>query len=231
MQAAVYAVELSGGWEIRVSLDMNVDRLWWRGTGEEREGWNTRAVDKLVILSSSLPLGWAVKLRESWSSSLRGWQWQVDDWKKYMAEVLKREIAEERDAGGDWGEERLYQGVSVCTLVNAPEVTAVQHGKAYMKAEKYRPVIDAEGGGRHLALGAEAELMVKVLEGHSMLEPEVEALLAERLPGLAGQWRAAAQLAQLQGRLRLEAAVGKAPALRSAGGCCTARGASARLPG
>ncbi len=231
MQAAVYAVELSGGWEIRVSLEMNVDRLWWSGTGEEREGWNTRAVDKLVILSSALPLGWAVKLRENWSSSLRGWQWQVEDWKKYMAEVLKGEIAGERDAGGDWGEERLYQEVSVCMLVNAAEVTAVQHGKAYMKAEKYRPVIDAEGDGRHPALGAEAELMVKVLEGRSLLEPEVEALLAEQLPGLAGQWRAAAQLAQLQGRLRLAAAVGKAPALRSAGGFCTARGASARLPG
>ncbi|KWX83526.1 hypothetical protein AMQ83_31135, partial [Paenibacillus riograndensis] len=218
MQAAVYAVELNGDWEIRVSLEMDVDRLWWSGTGEKREGWNTRTADKLVILSSALPLGWAVKLRESWSSTRAGQQWQVEDWRKYMTEVLKGEIARERDAGGGWCEERLYQGVSVCTLVNAAEVTAVPHGKAYMEAEKYRPVIDAEGGGRHLDLGAVAELMVKVLEGRSLLEPEVEALLTERLPGLAGQWRAAAQLAQLQGRLRLEAAVGKAPALRSEGG-------------
>ncbi|CQR58633.1 DEAD/DEAH box helicase [Paenibacillus riograndensis] len=218
MQAAVYAVELSGEWEIRVSLDMDVDRLWWSGTGEKREGWNTRTADKLVILSSALPLGWAVKLRESWSSTRAGRQWQVEDWRKYMTEVLKGEIAGERDAGGSWCEERLYQEVSVCTLVNAAEVTAVQHRKAYMEAEKYRLAIDAVAGGRNLDLGAAAELMVKVLEGRSLLEPEVEALLAERLPGLAGQWRAAAQLAQLQGRLRLEAAVGKTPALRSAGG-------------
>nr|WP_325175579.1 hypothetical protein [Paenibacillus sonchi] len=218
MQAAVYAVELNGDWEIRVSLEMDVDRLWWSGTGEEREGWNTRTADKLVILSSALPLGWAVKLRESWSSTRAGRQWQVEDWGKYMTEVLKGEIAGERAAGGGWCEERLYQEVTVCTLVNTAKVIAVQHGKAYMEAEKYRPAIDAEVGGRHLDLGAAAELLVKVLEGRSLLEPEVEALLAERLPGLAGQWRAAAQLAQLQGRLRLEAAVGKAPALRSAGG-------------
>ncbi|SDM59823.1 hypothetical protein SAMN05216191_114182 [Paenibacillus jilunlii] len=226
MQTAVYAVKLDGNWNIRVSLDMNVDRLWWSGTGEEREGWNTRAVDKLVILSSALPLGWAVKLRESWRSTRAGRQWQVEDWGKYMTEVLKGEIAGERDAGGGWCEERLYQEVFVCTLVNAAEVTAVQHGKAYRKEEKYRPVLDAEGGGRHLALGAAAEQLVQALEGRSLLEPEVEALLAERLPGMAGQWRAAAQLAQLQGWLRLEAAVGEAPALRS-----TARGAFARLPG
>ncbi|MNO34613.1 Transcription-repair-coupling factor [compost metagenome] len=227
MQAAVYAVRLDEDWEIRVSLDMDVDRLWWSGIGEEREGWNNRAADKLVVLSSALPLGWAVKLRESWGSSRAGQHWRIEDWKTYMAEVLKAEVAGEREAGGKWDEDWLHKEVSVCELLKEVDDIALHNGKMGIKAERYSTVMATEVDRRRNALGAAAEQLVKALEGRSLLEPEVEALLAERLPGMAGQWRIAAQLGQLQGWLKVEAAVGASPALRSLASC-TARGASAR---
>ncbi|OKP85828.1 hypothetical protein A3844_15865 [Paenibacillus helianthi] len=209
MQAAVYAVELEGDWSLWVSLHMNVDRIWWSGTRGERDGWNNRAADKLVLLSSALPLGWAVKLREHWDSSRAARQWQEEDWGRYMAEVLRTEIDVERRGGGSLNVGGLYTEVD----------------------ENYRSAIGCEKGICADVLGAAAEQLMQVLDGRSLLQPEVEALLEEQLPGLAGQWRAAVQLCHLQGRLSVEAAVGAAPVLRSTGAWHTARATSARLLG
>lgn len=51
---------------------------------------------------------------------------------------------------------------------------------------------------------------MEVLSGRSLLQSEVEALLEEKDPELANTWQAAAQLAHLQGRLKLEAACSRA---------------------
>ncbi|MGN7762066.1 DEAD/DEAH box helicase [Paenibacillus sp. 22594] len=231
MQAAVYAVELEGDWSMWVSLHMNVDRLWWSGTGGERGGWNNNEADKLVLLSSALPLGWAVKLREHWDSSRAARQWQEADWGRYMAEVLRAEIDVERRCGGSWNVGGLCKEVSFLASWKEEERTAGYKQGPFIDKEKYQSDMGSEMGICGAALGAAAEQLLQVLDGRSLLQPEVEALLEEQLPGLAGQWRAAAQLCHLQGRLSLEAAVGAAPALRSAGAWPTARGASVRLLG
>ncbi|GBK65068.1 hypothetical protein PbDSM24746_50720 [Paenibacillus macerans] len=54
----------------------------------------------------------------------------------------------------------------------------------------------------------EARRLADALAGRSLLEAELQQLLAERLPGLAPAWRSAAQLAHLQGRVRFTSGVG-----------------------
>ncbi|MBW4081676.1 helicase-related protein [Paenibacillus sp. S150] len=211
MQAAVYGVELGGEWEVRISINMSVDWAWWDGTGEERAGWNNRSADKLVVLSNSLPLGWAVKLRQQWVSTRAARQWQKAEWGMYMVKVLRAELGEEKTAGGEWSEGRLYEEISVCALLKEAEEAAVHSGRAGVIEGQFNSA-DLKEKRCRFSLGAAAEQLAQALEGRSMLQPEAEALLAEQLPELAGQWRAAAQLAHLQGRMRLEAAVGAVPA-------------------
>lgn len=79
-----------------------------------------------------------------------------------------------------------------------------------------------------VALAAAAEWLAEALAGRSLLQAEVEALVDERLPELAGSWLAAVQLAHLQGRLRIEAAVGEATAAGREGG--RPEGRKTRLP-
>ncbi|WP_379157219.1 helicase-related protein [Paenibacillus sp. sgz5001063] len=229
MQVAVYAVELGGDWSLWVSLDMNVDRLWWSSNGAEQDGWSNCAADKRVLLSMALPLGWAVKLREQWSSFPSVGHWQEQDWGRYMADVLRAEIDEERRAGGSWSVGRLYNEVSFRALLEEEVRTTGGDPRAYINYKEYNIANVMEEDRAKAALGDAAEQLIQALNGRSLLQTEVEALLAEQLPGLTGQWRAAAQLCNLQGRLSLDAAVGVLPALRSAGSSSTARGAG-RFP-
>ncbi|WP_019915053.1 helicase-related protein [Paenibacillus sp. HW567] len=279
MKAAVYAVDCDGRWKVWITLDMRVDSLWWSGTGQEHEGWNSGAADKLVLLSPSLPLGWAVKLRESFQSIQTMQEWKEEDWAQYIAEVLSIELREEREKGGQWDKGWIYEGISICPPFREgsfqfsqssrgearPEWIAedrasdlvrghseLEHGWKESEATKQTVSMKVESAREHtnlhskamvqadyaeegigqLTLGAEADQLGKALAGRSLLQPEAEALLAEVLPELAGYWRAAAQLAHLQGRLRLEAAV-RAPALRRAGPGWAARllqAAALRLP-
>lgn len=62
---------------------------------------------------------------------------------------------------------------------------------------------------------AVAEQLASALAGRSLLLPELQQLLGERLPQLAAEWRTAAQLAHVQRRLTLMA--GLAPAVSPAG--------------
>nr|WP_237392023.1 helicase-related protein [Paenibacillus dendrobii] len=56
-------------------------------------------------------------------------------------------------------------------------------------------------------LDGQAVLLNQLLQGRSLLASEVDALLEEMAPWLAGAWFSAAQLASLQGRLALDAGV------------------------
>ncbi|MBJ9993673.1 hypothetical protein IAE55_33710, partial [Paenibacillus sp. S28] len=56
-------------------------------------------------------------------------------------------------------------------------------------------------------LAEQAAQLVERLRGRSLLAAEVDSLLSDRAPGLAGAWHSAAQLANLQGQLALNAGV------------------------
>lgn len=209
MRVAVYAVECNGSWEIRVTLNLTVDRLWWKGEGMGGEGWGGGQADRLVLLSQSLPLGWGVKLREGFRASPAMTLWKKKDWKRYVANCLKAEIRKEQEEGGLREEEWLTAGnISGESMLDRTEggVKEVAISGNYGG----QPVFPKEsllGWGGSAALAAAANQLAAVLAGRSLLQGEVDALVAERLPELAGNWPAAAQLAHLQGRIRIEAAV------------------------
>ncbi|CAH1054250.1 DEAD/DEAH box helicase [Paenibacillus pseudetheri] len=208
MQVAVYALECRGFWSAWISLDLTVDRWWRSGAGPESQGRDLVTVDKLVLLSPALPLGWAVKLRDRFKQRDGMRNWGAKEWGQYVSSVLEPELKEEREAGGIAEEEWLSQRVS---LWRASELRG-----GFIESSKKNN--DCRGNDLDYALlESEVEQLVHAVAGRSLLQPEIEALLAEGLPELTGRWRQAAQLAHLQGRLTFAAAVGShAPAAHGA---------------
>ncbi|WP_445669296.1 helicase-related protein [Paenibacillus sp. FSL R7-0204] len=210
MKVAVYVAAQGGEWQARISLNLAVDELWWAGEGwggrlEEQEN---QAADQVVLLSRSLPLGWAVKLAAACQFKNQMQRWEEAAWTKYAAALLKAEIRSERAAGGGRGAGWPFEEVKVYRL---PEdrgwsgYGGLQGVWGDEQESLWRRGMEV--------LAAGADRLVAALDGRSLLQGEAEALVAEQLPELAEHWRAAAQLAYLQGRLQLEAAVqGKAGA-------------------
>ncbi|WP_342479171.1 DEAD/DEAH box helicase [Paenibacillus sp. FSL H7-0350] len=203
MKVAVYVVTQGGDWQARISLNLAVDELWWAG---EAEG--------LVMLSRSLPLGWAVKLATVCKFTNQMQRWDEAAWVKYTAALLKAEIRAEQAAGGARGAGWPFEEVVEYRLPGdrgwggEGELGGVR-GNAQESLRRSELEV----------LAAEADRLVAALDGRSLLQGEAEALVAEQLPELAESWRAAAQLAYLQGRLRLTAAV-LAPAGAARPGLC-----------
>lgn len=215
MQVAVYAVECRGSWRVWISLNIAVDRLWWSGAGRDGKDWVSIALNRFVILAPALPLGWAVKLRDSFRQRSGMKSWGAKEWGGYMCGVLESDLREERESGGVLGKKGLDDGVSICCLTKDGwamnekkyrEERREKYGEEYV--EKYW---GRRGGdpGDLKSLALDTEQFVEAASGRSLLQQEVEALLAEQLPTLV-DWRQAAQLAHLQGRLELTAAVGSA---------------------
>lgn len=215
LKVAVYVAAQGGEWQARISLNLAVDELWWAG---EAEG--------LVVLSRSLPLGWAVKLAAACRFTDQMQHWDETAWRKYASAHLKTEIRAEQKAGGDRGagwpfeeaavyrlpEDRGWSGRGELEGVWENAQTGGQ-GKEWMdergsKRENWRANerVSLRRSAMEM-LVAGADRLVAALDGRSLLQGEAEALVSEQLPELAENWRAAAQLAYLQGRLRLTAAV------------------------
>lgn len=248
MRVAVYAVERSASWEIRISLELAVDLLWWSGGRRGSFGWadgqadgkegldraggltdrkdsleeagrlaeregglnrNGRQAYRLVLLSSSLPLGWGVKLREGFVSSAGMRQWKEEDWKSYIAESLRNELREEERRGGRKVDDWLFSGeMAGDSLQDWAGASLRDYGGSRESSLPASPKDSVYGEMNWEVLAAAADRLAAALSGRSLLQNEMEALVAERLPELAEHWLAAAQLAYLQGRLRIEAAVG-----------------------
>lgn len=212
MRAAVYALECRGIWSVWVSLDLTVDRWWWSGAGLENQGRGLVTEDKLVLLYPALPLGWAVKLRDRFKQRDGMRNWGAKEWRQYVSGVLEPELKEERGAGGKGEEEWFSDGVS---LWRFPEQSGgfIEQSRENNDCRSYSRGNDLD----YALLESEADQLSWAVAGRSLLQPEIEALLAEGLPELTGRWRQAAQLAHLQGRLELTAAIGcDAPAANGA---------------
>lgn len=193
MKVALYAVRLDGIWKVTASLDFGVDVRWWGRKTKEHGGKNI----EVLLLSKSMPLGWAVRVRDSFRSTQEIDRWRSGEWMKYIAEALKDELNDEKESaqGGEVRKKRsatenLWREVPCRVELNA----RVEEG----------------GGMEWRALWEMATRMADALEGRSLLEAELHQLLAERLPELGPVWRSAVQLAHLQGRVQLTAGVGPA---------------------
>lgn len=228
MRVAVYAVDCSGSWEVRISLNIQVDYLWWKGTGGRAEGWNTESADRLVLLSKAIPLGWAIKLRGSFRTIPAMPYWQEKEWRNYAVNMLRAEIREEIENGGTRHKGWPFEEIVLLKIKNDPYVRRGSGGTEGKSKEGRRDIGKELTGGRgtevervddqensgfkilkeeQAALGAAAGRLAAELAGCSLLHHETEALVAERLPWLAEHWYSAAQLAHLQGKLILEAGI------------------------
>ncbi|OBZ07905.1 hypothetical protein A8L34_25090 [Bacillus sp. FJAT-27264] len=260
MRTAIYAVECRGTWRVWISLATAVDFCWWEGREKRSGDWgHTQAVERLVLLSMEMPLGWAMLFRDRFQSDKHMDTWGSKEWGKYKEDILQPELKAEGEGDGNGNgdvigySKWLVAGISIWKYevdrwrltdrgcnVGVNNDSEMKEGQAFLKSEKrkaanissfgesgermtdvfewnsyFRDQSDREEvtflGDRieNLALlASQAEQLVNALSGRSLLEAELEALLLEQSPELCGYWRRAAQLAHLQGRLRIEAAVG-----------------------
>ncbi|SMF27108.1 Superfamily II DNA/RNA helicase required for DNA uptake (late competence protein) [Paenibacillus barengoltzii] len=284
MRGSLYAVRTKSGWQLRASLDLHVDLLWWIDRGAHA----------IYLLSEGLPFGWAVEARDSFKAFSEMDRWAKREWDHFLMRTLQEEIkaearlihpAEPLDEGAlvgrhrgwlvkdgqvtAWGRMFIHSGNSGDPRMGMRLTGRIEDtlelekdteremrtgmwmekkvgatGKRALssinkvrglgaKAEvcdqgQYSMQMDGVGGptvrewddehdsrrggsGSEMAeLADAAQRLAAALEGRSLLEAELQQLLAERLPGLAPVWRSALQHAHLQGRVQLTAGVASA---------------------
>ncbi|MDQ0192192.1 DEAD/DEAH box helicase [Paenibacillus wynnii] len=212
MKAAVYAVNHKGIWSVRISVDLQIDIAWWSGKYKRVKVDDVAMTGKMVILSTSMPLGWAVKLRDSFVHPIEMQHWGADFWDRYVKEVLK----EERGAEGEVRHGKaIVAPIGIKDNLNEREGDSIRvYNEAYSErglAEAGTGAYELSGWAREEQLEYEADMLSELVNGRSLLETELMALLSEHYPTLTEHWRSAAQLAHLKGRLKLEAAVMAGP--------------------
>lgn len=299
MKVAVYAVRLVRIWKLMISLDMGTDLGWclegrgWIVAEKGRHGLGSglqlERCSGMLLLSMSMPLGWAVQLRDLFQSKPEMDHWKLKRWHEYIRGALKGELEQERrgSVGGYNDEEDLLglnsgdllwtrrkgltpsgarivkqygRGESVASDVFGGgvggEETGDWNGEGLDRiAERSRFEMTQNGvgagegssgamggkeygnsGGAWMAGVQRVEMLDRMvrrgakltglimqpkqvemdvlagriavaLEGRSLLEAELQQLLAERLPELVPVWRSVIQHAHLQGRVQLTAGV------------------------
>ncbi|MFD3764584.1 DNA/RNA helicase, partial [Paenibacillus lactis] len=214
MQMIVYAVRTPDAWRCYLSLDMQVDLHWWYG---DREGQKGISSPRMVILASSIPLGWAASIRDTFRPLQEMDQWGVGEWQGYVDKQIVSFISEEP-------ERNQARWRTVTQDVRMLDERAVLSGWTPNDSKEWT------------ALRRQAEQLISAIEGRALLAGEVEALLAEAA-GVPGGWRSAAQLGVLLGRLRMEAGLAQpAPRVppgrlrrgRAMAPCCRRCGSEAR---
>ncbi|WP_018749990.1 helicase-related protein [Paenibacillus sanguinis] len=164
--------------------------MWW-SSGERI------CPSAMYLLAAELPLGWAVAVKDGFVSREGMDRWDGEDWGHFLQEMLREEWAEEMilqkgQAGEAW--ERLKGAAGWMWKQTGGEPKGEMLAQGMMT---YSLAHDEETVQRLAAL----------LEGRSLLEAELQQLLAERLPGAAQAWRSVVQHAHLQGRVELTAGV------------------------
>ncbi len=233
VRGSLYAVRTKSGWQLRVSLDLHVDLLWWLD----------REAHAIYLLSEGLPFGWAVEARDSFKAFREMDRWTEQEWDLFLLQVLQEEIkaeaklihpAEPLDEGAlvgrhrgwlvkdgqvtAWGRMFNHRGndedhEDLRTEIRLMDRGGVRQGKelsADLSGAGLEKQQREDMGGELAELAEAAQRLAAALAGRSLLEAELQQLLAERLPGLAPVWRSALQHAHLQGRVQLTAGVASA---------------------
>lgn len=206
MKIAIYAIRTSEKWKCCLSLDMRVDFQWWYGV--KRWTDEKASVRSLVLLSTKIPLGWAVVIQERFRANQDMDQWGKSEWQKYLYQSLSSFLLQEPEGSkSQWS-------------ILFTEIQLFDESYVNSFIEKRNGVEDWD------LLMQQAELLIQCMAGRALLAGEVEALLAE-VAGDTGDWRSAAQLGVLLGRLRLEAGLAQ-PAPQGAPGWLRRRAVAPR---
>ncbi|PAK51967.1 helicase-related protein [Paenibacillus sp. 7541] len=217
MRVALYMLRNEEQWNCCLSLDLRVDIEWWLGS-LRNNGKGTR----MVVLSEHMPLGWAVAWRDHYTPLTGMDAWGETEWRRYMRGKLmsfvETEPPENRASWEAllhevslWGEfEQSSQKVRRTASHTLSASLPLGTNGAFAAAR----TLPAERQGRRESQGIDldelmrrTELLCRRMVGRALLAGEVEGLLAE-VAGDGGDWRPAAQLGCLLGRLRLEAGLG-----------------------
>ncbi|MDT0124406.1 helicase-related protein [Paenibacillus sp. RRE4] len=253
MQVGVYVYRAEEKWDMVMSLDIQVDVMWWL------EGMSGRHVQQWLVLSMLLPLSQASWLVDQFVPERSMDMWRMEAWQSYLNTKLdlyehlsgeieaRRALAEQAEAGRWKSGSRLDIGGNNKRGIGIGEGTELETGMrrgmvagACSGLEEGRgkgtstgtgtgigtrrgtvATLEARVGGMPKPYPAEywaqleqcAALLAERMSGRQLLAAEAEALLAAEPAMPPGGWRAAAQLARLQGRLQMTAAL-EGPATR-----------------
>ncbi|MBU5670943.1 DEAD/DEAH box helicase [Paenibacillus brevis] len=217
MRVSLYAVKVKTGWKMEFSLDLEVDIWWWMEKKHklEYEPVNKRKVsgnsqrrrevltERIILLSESIPLGWAVLLRNHFKESAMCDKWTNKQWREYIVNELQVELTLERNSGHHQASSVLLEPMIHIREVDAREI----RDREYEKGKENELNSD-----RWSVLEEQASRLADALAGRSLLEGELQQLLAERMPDLVPAWRSALQHAHLQGRVLFGPGVAQADA-------------------
>lgn len=199
MKVAVYVLEHKGAWILKLSLDLRIDLEWWEDIRQLYKSDDLSNGCKIVILSSSMPLGWASTLRERFAHRNEMNSWGTQAWNKYVMELLKDELKAEEEA------RRKKIGAPAKDGMNKRSrwVSNVEFFYSGMEMENSSSILSRSIED----FDWETETLTEMMSGRSLLEPELINMLSERCPELLKHWRSAAQIAYLKGWIQLEPAV------------------------
>ncbi|KAI7261911.1 hypothetical protein KC345_g9613 [Hortaea werneckii] len=157
--------------------------------------------------------------------------WTEMKWREYASAILKIEINGELAAGGMRKAGWPFEEILIYEFMKEHEQRRLGE-PAYSWGDRDFVAYEQSmnNGKVQAVMAAAAERLAEAFAGRSLLQPEAEALVSERLSELAGTWLAAVQLAHLQGRISIGAAVGgqtEGAALRLPLLCLPWRGAAA----
>ena len=214
MRVAVYAVVHEGKWRIRRSLDLRVDVLWWG-----QRFCATPGSARMVLLSAATALSSAVRLEQRFEPRTDMNGWDPRKWGLWFRERMEEEAGRGTNGDAAVGGQALFGG-SGESLHNGSGVWMWDFRQAVPEQVLRlleRPAGPGQAAGALAELGGMSDALVAQVSGRSLLAAEVDALLQEMAPGLAGAWHSAAQLASLQGRLALDAGLADAGPRRGGG--------------
>ncbi|WP_445671073.1 helicase-related protein [Paenibacillus sp. FSL M8-0212] len=187
MKVALYVCRVGEGWSMMLSIDIRVDVAWWL------EGGSGRHVLRWLLLDKMVPLSQASWLVEHFEMERGMDRWGQYEWQSYFARRLDvYELAS--------GETEARKGI------------AGTAGSVAVRGALVGGMPESYPAGQWAQLERDAALLAERISGRQLLAAEAEALLADTAQP-PKDWRAAAQLARLHGRLSITAAL-EGPATR-----------------
>ncbi|WP_236570510.1 DEAD/DEAH box helicase [Paenibacillus sp. An7] len=167
-----------------ISICPEADQLWWEASRQK-----TKEPGPVIWISSQMPFSWACHLRESFrkQSAMLREKTSVQSWRRWTESILQEKVSQEPGKDG-------MKLLRECLDIKIVPLRGTSHAEELIHS-LYDDAVEA----------------AEQLAGRQLLLPEAEALLAENVPSMQTEYKAAIQLGYLAGRITYEAAVAEQP--------------------